>query len=162
MNVFSNAYEQAKQPYWGRTNTNGDNQIGTTGGAVGSSWCLLYTCRSANSPEFDEWMVDEGQSSTESSLLTFDFTMQGVMGSLAGGDAAWALGYERREYNLKLSLPMAVPGRTPTQRIENIFDGDKYPCLNSWKTTCDASGKSCLSCWKPSRTFHVLSTNLWT
>jgi len=34
--------------------------------------------------------------------------MQGVMRSLAGGDAAWALGYERREYNLEASL-MAVP-----------------------------------------------------
>ena len=38
LNVFSNAFEQAKQPYWGRTNDNGDNQIpGTTAGApVGS------------------------------------------------------------------------------------------------------------------------------
>ena len=27
LNVFSNAFEQAKQPYWGRTNDNGDNQI---------------------------------------------------------------------------------------------------------------------------------------
>ena len=27
LNVFSNAFEQAKQPYWGRTNDNGDNQM---------------------------------------------------------------------------------------------------------------------------------------
>ena len=30
LNVFSNAFEQASQPYWGLTNaTNGDNQVGT-------------------------------------------------------------------------------------------------------------------------------------
>ena len=38
-NVFSNAFEQASQPYWGLTNaTNGDNQVGTTiGGPVGKN-----------------------------------------------------------------------------------------------------------------------------
>ena len=127
LNVFSNAFEQAKQPYWGRTNTNGDNQIGTElGGRVGPN--PLYDANFANSAEFMQWMVDEGQSSTESSLLTFDFTMQGVMASLAGGDAAWAFGYERREYNLEAALE-AVPGRTPTNEKKDIFDGDKYPCL---------------------------------
>ena len=127
LNVFSNAFEQAKQPYWGRTNANGDNQIGTElGGRVGKN--PLYDANFANSAEFMQWMVDEGQSSTESSLLTFDFTMQGVMASLAGGDAAWAFGYERRDYNLEAGLE-AVPGRTPTNEKKDIFDGDKYPCL---------------------------------
>ena len=127
LNVFSNAFEQAKQPYWGRTNTNGDNQVGTTlGEPVGKN--PLYLAAQANSPEFMQWMVDEGQSATESSLLTFDFTMQGVMASLAGGDAAWAFGFERREYNLEAKLE-AVPGRTPTNELKDIFDGDKYPCL---------------------------------
>ena len=127
LNVFSNAFEQAKQPYWGRTNANGDNQVGTVlGQPVGKN--PLYLAAHANSPEFMQWMVDEGQSATESSLLTFDFTMQGVMASLAGGDAAWAFGFERREYNLEAKLE-AVPGRTPTNELKDIFDGDKYPCL---------------------------------
>ena len=34
LNVFSNAFEQAKQPYWGRTNDNGDNQIPASAGAA--------------------------------------------------------------------------------------------------------------------------------
>jgi len=143
LNVFSNAFEQAKQPYWGRTNTNGDNQIGTTlGGPVGAN--PLYDKEVANSPEFLQWIVDEGQSSTESSLLTFDFTMQGVMASLAGGDAAWALGYERREYNLEASL-MAVPGRTPTNELKDIFDGDKYPCLLPKDNRDAAARAACLA-----------------
>ena len=131
LNVFSNAFEQAKQPYWGRTNDNGDNQIPASAGApLGSPAGKnpLYLAEHANSAEFMQWMVDEGQSATESSLLTFDFTMQGVMASLAGGDAAWAFGYERREYNLEAKLE-AVPGRTPTNELKDIFDGDKYPCL---------------------------------
>ena len=154
LNVFSNAFEQAQQPYWGRTNDNGDNQIGTTlGGPVGKN--PLYLKDQANSPEFMQWMVDEGQSSTESSLLTFDFTMQGVMGSLAGGDAAWALGYERREYNLEASL-MAVPGRTPTNELKDIFDGDKYPCLLP-KDNRDASARAACLAGNPIGPFMFLA-----
>ena len=128
LNVFSNAFQQASQPYWGLKNaTNGDNQIGTTiGGPVGPN--PLYDATHANSNELLQWMIDEGQTSTESSLLTIDFIMQGVMGSLSGGDAAWAMGYERREYNLEGKLD-AVPGRTATNENKDIFDGDKYPCL---------------------------------
>lgn len=127
LNVFSNAFEQASQPYWGLTNANGDNQVGTVKGSlVGPN--PLYDATYANSNELLQWMIDEGQTSTESSLLTIDFIMQGVMGSLSGGDAAWALGYERREYNLEGKLD-AVPGRTPTNENKDIFDGDKYPCL---------------------------------
>ena len=74
----------------------------------------------ANSPEFMQWMVDEGQSSTESSLLTFDFTMQGVMGNLAGGDAAWALGYERREYNLE-AKSYGCSWKNSNERIEGYL-----------------------------------------
>ena len=128
LNVFSNGFEQAQQPYWGLKNgTNVDDQIGTTlGGPVGKN--PLYQRDVANSAEFYQWLIDEGQSSTESSLLTFDFTVQGTMGSLSGGDAAWALGYERREYNLEGTLD-AVPGRTPVNATKDIFDGDKHPCL---------------------------------
>ena len=154
LNVFSNAFEQAQQPYWGRTNDNGDNQIGTTlGGPVGKN--PLYDKDLANSPEFMQWMVDEGQSSTESSLLTFDFTMQGVMGNLAGGDAAWALGYERREYNLEAKL-MAVPGRTPTNELKDIFDGDKYPCLLP-KDNRDASARAACLAGNPIGPFMFLA-----
>ena len=51
LNVFSNAFEQASQPYWGLKNaTNGDNQIGTTlGGPVGKN--PLYDKDLANSDE---------------------------------------------------------------------------------------------------------------
>ena len=155
LNVFSNAYEQAKQPYWGRTNTNGDNQIAGAplGSPVGAN--PLYLADQANSPEFMQWMVDEGQSSTESSLLTFDFTMQGVMGNLAGGDAAWALGYERREYNLEASL-MAVPGRTPTNELKDIFDGDKYPCQLP-KDNIDASARAACLAGNPIGSFMFLA-----
>ena len=67
-------------------------------------------------------MVDEVKLGTESTLLTLDFTMQGVMGNLAGGDAAWAFGYERREYNIEQSSP-AVPGRIQHNELKDIFDG---------------------------------------
>ena len=158
LNVFSNAFEQAKQPYWGRTNANGDNQIAATPGAplgspVGAN--PLYLKDQANSPEFMQWMVDEGQSSTESSLLTFDFTMQGVMGNLAGGDAAWAFGYERREYNLEASLE-AVPGRTPTNELKDIFDGDKYPCLLP-KDNRDATARAACLAGNPIGPFMFLA-----
>jgi len=128
LNVFSNAFEQAQQPYWGIENAvNNDAQIGTTlGGPVGKN--PHYVESLANSDELLRWIIDEGQSSTESSLLTLDFVMQGVMGSLAGGDAAWALGYERREYNLEGKLD-AIPGRNSYNENKDIFDGDKYPCL---------------------------------
>ena len=154
LNVFSNAFEQARQPYWGRTNDNGDNQIGTTlGGPVGLN--PLYLKEHANSPEFLQWIVDEGQSSTESSLLTFDFTMQGVMGSLAGGDAAWALGYERREYNLEGKLD-PVPGRTAVNEKKDIFDGDKYPCLLP-KDNRDADARAACLAGNPIGPFMFLA-----
>jgi outer membrane receptor protein involved in Fe transport len=143
LNVFSNAFEQASQPYWNRTNANGDNQIGTTlGGLVGKN--PLYDATLANSNELLQWMIDEGQTSTESSLLTLDFIMQGVMGSLSGGDAAWALGYERREYNLEGKLD-AVPGRNSFNENKDIFDGDKYPCLLPSQNRDAAQRANCLA-----------------
>ena len=74
LNVFSNAFQQASQPYWGLTNaTNGDNQVGTTlGSLVGPN--PLYDETYANSNELLQWMIDEGQTSTESSLLTLEST----------------------------------------------------------------------------------------
>ncbi len=127
LNVFSNAVEQANQPYWARENAvTGDKQVGTAQGEkVGVN--PNYLPAQANSPEFLQWLIDEGQNSSESSLLTLDFTMQGVMGTLAGGDAAWAAGYERREYNIEQSADN-VAGRTASNANKNIFDGDLYPC----------------------------------
>ena len=144
LNVFSNAFEQAQQPYWGITNAiNGDAQIGTTKGEqVGKN--PHYVEALGNTDEMLRWIVDEGQSSTESSLLTLDFIMQGVMGSLAGGDAAWALGYERREYNLEGKLD-AVPGRNSYNEKKDIFDGDKYPCLLPSKNRIEAERIACLA-----------------
>ena len=67
------------------------------------------------------WLMKVNRISTESSLLTADFIMQGVMASLAGGDAAWAFGYERREYNLEAKSPCSVPGRTFLQTKRKIY-----------------------------------------
>ena len=127
LNVFSNAIQQANQPYWGAKNaTTGDAQVGTSlGQNVGVN--PNYDPTTANSAEFLQWLVDEGRTDAESSLMTADFTMQGTLGALAGGEAAWAFGYERREYTIKQSSP-AVAGRTPTNALMDIFDGDKYPC----------------------------------
>ena len=59
--------------------------------------------------------------------------MQGLMGALAGGDAAWAAGYERREYNLDQSLPAIAgtrlsPTRTPsaTGCAGNVVSGSLH------------------------------------
>ena len=144
LNVFSNAFEQAQQPYWGIENEfNGDDQRGTSlGQPVGKN--PHYVALHANTDEMLRWIVDEGQSSTESSLLTLDFIMQGVMGSLAGGDAAWALGYERREYNLEGKLD-AVPGRNSYNEKKDIFDGDKYPCLLPSQNRDPQQRASCLA-----------------
>jgi iron complex outermembrane receptor protein len=70
--------------------------------------------------------------------------MQGVMGSLSGGDAAWALGYERREYNLEGKLD-AVPGRNSFNENKDIFDGDKYPCLLPSQNRDAAQRANCLA-----------------
>ena len=76
--------------------------------------------------------------------MTADFTMQGLMGSLGGGDAAWAFGYERREYKMDQSLP-ANPAATATNAKTNIFDGNLYPCSNPSLNATKAGRDSCAS-----------------
>ena len=127
LNIFSNAVEHANQAYYGQENPlTGDKQVGTTlKDRVGKN--PNYLEAQANDPDFLRWLVDRGQVQAKSTLMTADFTMQGSMGALAGGDAAWAFGYERREYNLEQSLP-AVAG-TRLSPTHDIFDGDKHPCL---------------------------------
>mgnify|MGYP007000374401 len=81
-----------------------DDQVAGTvvGERVGKN--PLYLEAQKNDPALIRYLLDRGQVETQSSLLTADFTMQGLMGSLGGGDAAWAFGYERREYKMDQSL----------------------------------------------------------
>jgi len=113
LNATSNAIQQAMQP----------NQ--TTGERVGVN--PDYDATLANSQELIRWLVDKRYTESTSNLLTADFIMQGTMGMLAGGDAAWAFGYERRDYNIKTTLPIQA-GPTATNAMTNIHDGNLYPC----------------------------------
>ena len=82
----------------------------------------------ANSPEFMQWMVDEGQSSTESSLLTL-ISLCKVLWEVLQVEMLLGL-LVMKEENIILEAKLdAVPGRTPTNELKDIFDGDKYPCL---------------------------------
>ena len=144
LNPFSNAIEHANQNYYGNNNPfNDDDQVGTTIGERVSK-NPLYSADHKNDPALIRYLLDRGQVETQSSLLTADFTMQGVMGSLGGGDAAWAFGYERREYKMEQSLP-ANPGATPTNAKTNIFDGNLYPCSNPSLNATQAGRDSCAS-----------------
>ncbi len=127
LNVFSNAVEHGNQAYHAFANPfTLDAQVGTTlKQRVGKN--PNYQAEHANDPDFLRWLTDRGQIEAKSTLMTLDFTMQGLMGALAGGDAAWAAGYERREYNLDQSLP-AIAG-TRLSPTHDIFDGDKHPCV---------------------------------
>ena len=144
LNPFSNAIEHAQQDYYGNNNPfSADDQIGTTiGERVGPN--PLYLEAQKNDPALIRYLLDRGQVETQSSLLTADFTMQGLMGSLGGGDAAWAFGYERREYEMDQSLP-SNPGATATNARTNIFDGNLYPCSNPSLNATKAGRDSCAS-----------------
>ena len=63
-----------------------------------------YEATLANSVALQRYIIDRRKTVSTSELLTLDFVVQGTMGSLAGGDAAWAFGYERRDYNLRPPL----------------------------------------------------------
>ena len=118
LNVTSNAVYHAMQP----NQTNG-NRVGIN---------PTYNAATANSPELLRWLLDKRYTESTSSLLTADFIMQGTMGMLAGGDAAWAFGYERRDYNIETTLPN-LPGPTAANARTNIHDGTLYPCeIPSW------------------------------
>ena len=118
LNVTSNAVYQAMQP----NQTNG-NRVGINPD---------YHAATANSPELLRWLLDKRYTESTSDLLTADFIMQGTMGMLAGGDAAWAFGYERRDYNIETTLPN-LPGPTAANARTNIHDGNLYPCeIPSW------------------------------
>ena len=86
LNVFSNAVEQAQQPFFGIENdTVVDNQVGTViGERVGIN--PNYDASLANPDELLSWLVDKGRVEAESSLLTLDFTLQGMLGNFSGGD----------------------------------------------------------------------------
>jgi iron complex outermembrane receptor protein len=130
LNATSNAIQQAMQP----------NQ--TTGERVGVN--PDYDATLANSPELIRWLVDKRYTESTSDLITADFIMQGTMGMLAGGDAAWAFGYERRDYNIKTTLPI-LPGPTATNALTNIHDGNLYPCEMPRDNATKAGRDACAS-----------------
>ena len=118
LNVSSNAVYQAMQP-----RQDGGNRLGVNPD---------YNAATANNPELIRWLLDKRYTESTSSLLTADFIMQGTMGMLAGGDAAWAFGYERRDYNIETVIPN-LPGPTAANARTNIHNGNLYPCeIPSW------------------------------
>jgi outer membrane receptor protein involved in Fe transport len=144
LNVFSNAVEQAQQPFFDNQNfiTN-DNQVGTViGDRVGLN--PNYDSNFANSKELLAWLVDTGRVEAESTLLTLDFTLQGFLGNFSGGNGAWAFGYERRDYNIKQSSP-ALPGLNSYNAQQNIFDGDLHPCNLPSLNANTAARENCLN-----------------
>ena len=133
LNVTSNAVYQAMQP----NQTNG-NRVGVN---------PHYNAATANSPELVRWLLDKRYTESTSDLLTVDFIMQGTMGMLAGGDAAWAFGYERRDYNIETTLPI-LPGPTAANAMTNIHDGNLYPCeIPEWNEFATGNnGKNRAAC----------------
>jgi outer membrane receptor protein involved in Fe transport len=142
LNPFSNAIQHAYQQFNGyQTTTQGvaTNPLDNTyvaapsqsikgtgvGERVGPN--PYYKANLGNSAEFLDWLIDTRITDTESSLLTADFTMQGSLGQLAGGEAAWAFGYERREYNINVSLRSGY----------DLHDGAKYPCVSPTQNAAD-------------------------
>ena len=130
LNVTSNAVYQGMQP----------NQI--NGNRVNIN--PFYESATANSPELLRWLLDKRYTESTSDLLTADFIMQGTMGMLAGGDAAWAFGYERRDYNIETSLPI-LPGPTAANAMTNIHDGNLYPCEMPRQNATKAGRDACAS-----------------
>jgi outer membrane receptor protein involved in Fe transport len=88
-----------------------------------------YTASLANTTEMLRWLIDQRITVSESTLLTADFIVQGNYSNfeLDGGDAAWALGYERREYNITTFTPNRA-GPTANNANTNIHNGTLYPC----------------------------------
>ena len=128
LNVTSNAVVRGMQP----------NQ--TTGYRVGAN--PDYDAATANNPELLRWLIDKRYTESTSSLLTADLIMQGTMGMLAGGDAAWAFGYERRDYNVETTLPN-LPGPTAANARTNIHDGALYPCDIPQNNETEAGRAAC-------------------
>ena len=86
-----------------------------------------YHAPTANDPALIRWLIDKRHTESTSELLTLDFIVQGTMGALAGGDAAWAFGYERRDYSVETTLP-ALQVLPAGNSMTNIHDGSLYPC----------------------------------
>ena len=128
LNVTSNAVVRGMQPSQ------------TTGYRVGAN--PDYNAATANSPELLRWLIDKRYTESTSSLLTADLIMQGTMGMLAGGDAAWAFGYERRDYNVETTLPN-LPGPTAANARTNIHDGALYPCDIPQNNETEAGRAAC-------------------
>ena len=154
LNIFSNAFAQGNQAFYDNKNPfTQDNQVGTSiKDKVGPN--PHYLEAQANDPDFLRWLVDRGEVEAKSTLMTADFTIQGFMGALSGGDAAWAFGYERREYNLEQSLP--ANAGTKLSPTHDIFDGDKHPCLLP-KDNRDATARANCLATNPAGLFMFLA-----
>ena len=129
-NPTSNAIAQGNQP----------NQ--TTGERVAAN--PDYHAPTANDPALIRWLIDKRHTESTSELLTLDFIVQGTMGALAGGDAAWALGYERRDYSVETTLP-ALQVLPAGNSMTNIHDGSLYPCDIPQNNETEAGRAACAS-----------------
>jgi outer membrane receptor protein involved in Fe transport len=103
-----------------------------------------YDVANANSAELLRWMIDKRYTESTSTLMTADFIMQGSMGMLAGGDAAWAFGYERRDYNIETKTP-ALSGPTSANALTNIHNGALHPCDIPRNNATKAGRDACAS-----------------
>tara|TARA_Y100000022_G_scaffold190137_1_gene190038 strand:- start:1293 stop:3212 length:1920 start_codon:yes stop_codon:yes gene_type:complete len=103
-----------------------------------------YDAANANSEELLRWLIDKRYTESTSTLMTADFIMQGSMGMLAGGDAAWAFGYERRDYNIETKTP-ALPGPTSANALTNIHNGALHPCDIPRNNATQAGRDACAS-----------------
>jgi len=116
VNPLSNAVQQAMQ----RDYTTGERM------AVNPN----YDASVANPTDLLRYLIDQRITVSESELMTFDFIAQGTLPAFSfdAGDAAWALGYERRDYSIKTTTP-ARSGPTSDNELTNIHNGALYPCL---------------------------------
>ncbi len=134
VNPLSNAVQQAMQ----RDHSTAD------GARMGVN--PNYDASVANSTALLRYLTDQRITLSESELMTFDFIAQGTLPSISfdAGEAAWAVGYERRDYNLKTSTP-ARAGPTATNAMTNIHNGDLYPCLIPEQNETAAGRAACAS-----------------
>ena len=109
---------------------------------AGATTNQYYESSLANSTALMRYLIDQRVTISESTLTTADFVAQGTYSNfeLAGGDAAWALGYERREYNIKTTTPNRA-GPTAGNSNTNIHNGLLYPCATPTENE-SASGRA--------------------
>ena len=115
-----------------------------------------YESAQANPTALLRYLIDQRVTISESTLITADFVVQGDYSNfeLAGGDAAWALGIERREYNVKTTLPDRA-GPAAGNANTNIHNGNLYPC-NIPSNNATANGRAACLAGNPIGLFMFL------